>query len=112
MAIEIVKITDEEIVGLETREIRIPIEGLRNYALKNGFEHGGVWYFRKSWMRHVDSCLLEQSGLIKKVGTPNSLRDKGIPVPFKGEYRGRGCGPVKIYRINNDKLNKIISEKK
>ena len=110
MAIEIVEITDEEIVGLETREIRIPIERLRNYALENGFEHEGVWYFRKSWMKQKDSRLLEQSGLIKKVGTPNSLRGKGIPVPYEKQYCIHGILP--IYKVNRKKLNIIISEKK
>ena len=107
MAIKLVDITDEEIKGLETREIRIPIKKLGDYILENGFEHEGIWYFRKSWIKPEHSRLFEQSGLVEKAETINHLRDTNIPVPFEGEH-----GSVKIYRISNDKLNKVISKKK
>lgn len=97
-------------------QIKITLEEVkrfRDYVLEKGFEHQEIWYFRKTWMNKRDFYLFEQSGLIKKVGTPNHLKDKNIFVPLlkRDLYTGRGQARTKIYKITDFVLNRLISER-
>lgn len=104
METRVVKITDGEIIGIETREIRAPVSELENYLLEKGFKHDGVWYLRKSWMNESHFRLFEAAGLVELIGTYDDLRNTGVELP--GTYNGKAANAV-FYRVINDKINQL-----
>ena len=105
MTVNITNITDEEIIGVETRKVRIPINKIKDYLSEHGFKYNGVWYFRSSWMNQEYFRLLKESSLVEKVGIPSVLMSMGIKIPDR-LYSG-GRGPPLIYQVTNDKINSI-----
>lgn len=104
-----VEIHGEEIIGIKTEKIRVPIKELSDYVLEHGFKHDGVWYFRKSWMRQNSFNLFREAGLIEKVGTIKFLRNSDIKVPDAFLYN-TGRGKPQIYRVTDDKINNLNLE--
>ena len=84
-------------VSVETsrKTIHTRIEDLKEYVQKEGFEHDGIWYFRRSWMDEESARVFEKAGLMERLGTVKSLRDQ-IPFPDEKNY----TGSQKIYRLN------------
>lgn len=101
-----VEVKDGEIVGVETREIRIPLSTLTDYLLDKGFKDEGIWYFRGSWMKNNILRFFEQVGIVERMGTSDFLRKQGVKVPNTPIYTGKGSGLV--YRVNDPEINKLV----
>ena len=71
--LDITGIVNGFVVSVETsrRTIHTRIEDLKEYVRKEGFEHDGIWYFRRSWMDEESARVFEKAGLsgLSKEGT-------------------------------------------
>ena len=79
------------------------LEKLREYVREGAerersFQHNGEWYFRTTWFDPNVRRILENAGIVSRIGSVRDMEQAGIPTPYRTK------GGVLLYKVNSDTI--------
>lgn len=88
----------------------ILVDEFKEYLLEHGFKYKGKWYFRRSWMREELLFVLNEKGLVKRLGNLRNASSIGVELPDNGKYNSSSAGSTLLYQVVNKKVNNMNSD--
>lgn len=86
--------------------MEILVEEFKEYLLEHGFKDKGIWYFRISWMSQRLLPILNEKGLVKRLGSLRKAPLRGIKLPENGKYDSH-TGRTLLYQVVDKEVNNM-----